>query len=347
MKIFSSARVSLAVILSLACLAAPTGFSFPIEPVSLRNLIIRSKLIVWAHVEAPEKPAKTAEEIFTFPGESSPAFLRPLTVYKGSLPPGHIEVHYEPNMICPAPPYFPVGKNVLAFLKPSEDPKGYATVALSYGAKNLSDEEALAYGERISAWLDLERLHGAQVPAEAITEWLVRCVETPVLKWEGAIEFADTPAFLETNIVQSAFAPLLTPAQRARISNEVFKVEYLDSADLDLFGLFEQTAKPAVVRRLKEYLGRASQPFPRAALVVPEGEAPGVPRTADADKFPNKWAVRPAMLRLANLLEDPDLQAYAQKVYIVHLRSEKERIRAVRDFLNLLEQTGSAGRTNK
>ena len=91
-------------------------------------------------------------------------------------------------------------------------------MALSYGAKNLSSDEALAYGERISAWMDLERIHGSQVPAEAITEWLVS-----------------------------------------------------------------------------------------------------------------------AMLHLANLLEEPILQAYAREVRIGYQTSEKERMRVVRDFLMLLE----------
>ena len=59
MKLFSSVRIFLAVMLGLAWLTSQPCFSFPIEPVSLRNLIISSKVIVWARVEALENPVKT------------------------------------------------------------------------------------------------------------------------------------------------------------------------------------------------------------------------------------------------------------------------------------------------
>ncbi|MBI3986425.1 MAG: hypothetical protein HY343_05875 [Lentisphaerae bacterium] len=315
------------VILCVVGIPLPRCFAFPIEPVSLRQMIRSSDLVVVARVEPGPRPKTDSDEItgFSF-RDVSPARLRASTVLKGSAPDGLIEVHFNPNMICPSPPRFPEGTNVLAFLCRSPEGKGYSTVALSYGAKTVSEAEARAYSERITAWLDLERQYHNDIPTNAVVEWLVKCVETPVTKWEGAFELADRRPYLGSHTVSSPFAPHLSEQQRLRISNVVFSAEYITSGDLALLQIFKVKAKSPVIHHLLDCLRRASKPIPPI----------DTPYT-DHDGLPEPWIIFDAMGLLAELLYDADAQAFVSKLKRTDFFSSTNRIKQLATFLPLVD----------
>jgi len=291
--------------------------------------MLKSELFVLAKVEpAPPLPKADPNVInvrFSLFGES-PARLRPISVLLGTPPDGLIEVHFDPNIICPSPPRFPERTNVLAFLRKSRNGKGYETVALSYGAKTVSDEEATAYSQRITEWLDLERRHPNGIPTNAVVEWLVKCVEMRATESEGAHELVDQRPLLGTNILRSPFAPHLNTQQLLRLSNVVFRSEYITSGGLALLGLFEDKSRKQVVLHVFGCLTRASTPIPPI----------GTPYK-DCDGLPEPWNTFDAMWLLADLLDNPDVQAFVKRFNRTDFFSWENRVKQLKSFLPIVE----------
>jgi len=308
---------------SLQCLA------FPIEPVSLLGLLRQSELVVLARVEPPLPRPKADPnrmiEILSLGGESS-ARLRPISVLVGTAPKELIEVHFNPNIICPAPPRFEEGKPVLAFLRRARDGNGYMTVALSYGAKTLSETQSKAYLDRIADWTLLKRQHPTRVPTNAVVEWLVRCVENPATLHEGAADLVDRRALLGTNLIRSGYASHLTQQQILRISNVVFRAEYITSGVLTLYDLFKDKRKAHVVRHALGCLRRASKPVP--PLDVPY---------KDSDACPEPWNTFSAMRLLADLVDDSAAQSFVKRFNPTDFFSWQNRVTQLKDFLPLVE----------
>lgn len=299
----------------------------PIEPVSLRQLILSSDLIVVARVEPASAQKKDPNRITILSGfGESPARLRPSTILKGVAPQGFIEVHFNPNMVCPSPPRFPEGSNVLAFLHRSKDTKGYSTIGLSYGAITVSKDEIKMYSERITAWLALERQHPRGIPTNAIVEWLVKCVETPATRAEGAMELGDRQPFLGTNMLRSPFASHLTAQQWLRLSNVVFRSDYIVSGDLSLLRMFARKSKPAVVRHLLGGLRKASKPIP-----------PIDQPYRDHDGLPEPWNTFDGMWLLAEQLDDSGARAFVGNLKRTDFFSTSNRVLQLASFLPIVE----------
>ena len=306
--------------------------AFPIQPVSLRELILRSDLIVLAVVEPIPPPPKADPNVVRLrflTDRESPARLRPTSVLKGTAPDGLIEVHFNPNIICPSPPSFREGKKVLAFLRRASDGKGYETVGLSYGAKDVSEAEARVYSGRISDWLTLDRQHARKIPTNAIVEWLVKCVEHPLTKWEGAYELSERRPLLGTNIVRSPFAQFITPNQMLRLSNVVFSSEYITSGDFSLLEIFRSKARSRVVQQLVGCLQRASAP-------VPPVDTP----YAGQDGLPEPWNTFDAMWLVAELVDDPASRTFVSDLKRTDFFSFQNRVSQLKNFLPGVEAAG-------
>lgn len=90
------------------------------------------------------------------------------------------------------------GKTFLLFLKPNESEEEAGTYTIddmSYGAKQLSDADLKVYVRRIE---ELAGILKAEKPGDKeIVEWLVRLVEEPATRWEGAYELVTSSYFAE------------------------------------------------------------------------------------------------------------------------------------------------------
>jgi hypothetical protein len=262
--------------------------------------------------------------IRSFSDGESPARIRPISVLVGTAPKELIEVHFNPNIICPAPPRFEEGKQVLAFLRRARDGNGYATVARHYGAKTLSEAETRAYLDRIADWTSLNQQHPAGVPTNAIVEWLVGCVENPATLHEGAEDLVDRWPLLGTNLIRNAYARHLTPQQFLRISNVVFRAEYATSGVLTLYDLFKDERKAHVIRHALGCLRRASKLFP--------------PLDNAGDAVPEPWNTLDVMSLLADLVGDPAAQAFVKRCQIARISFRaRAASQQLKEFLPLIE----------
>ena len=83
---------------------------------------------------------------------------------------------------------FKEGDNLLVFLDRREEGHGYQVDNQRYGVKKLSDAELKVYLQRID---ELASIMQQEKPDKArIVEWLVRCAEEPVTRWEGVVELS-------------------------------------------------------------------------------------------------------------------------------------------------------------
>jgi hypothetical protein len=154
--------------------------AYPIPPQTLRMLTNESELIVSASVE----------KITLIKGEDGSntgiARLNILSIVRGAEESPSVDVYYEPDIVCPAPPHYKEGATVLAFLTRSQDGPGYFTVGLSYGAKSLNNRGIEVYSARIRELIEIEEQTDPNARRERLVEWLVRCAEEPDTRWEGA-----------------------------------------------------------------------------------------------------------------------------------------------------------------
>jgi hypothetical protein len=327
MKLSSAKHAALFV--ALAVLTPGHCPAFPIQPVTLRQLIENSDLIVFAKVEAaPAKPDKK-DVILVWRHRQSPARLRPISVLKGTAPTGLIEVHFDPNLVCPSPPSFPEGSNVMAFLQRNVGSNGFHTVSLSYGAVSVSPEEARAYTSHIEDYLSITREADGEGKSRHVTEWLVKCVEDPVTRWEGAADLCGRQ-WLSTQRRKSEFADYLTGPQIARLSNVLFNAKFVGSGELALMDIFKTTAKPQLVKFVIRYLRTAAQPAPRGNKVGP-----------DRDDFAEPWNVYDVMVLAAELVDSEQARAIVKESVRTDFFEASERMSRVRKFLPVLEQAAS------
>ena len=115
----------------------PGPFAYPISPVTLWGLTSEATLVVLADIPAVTEATETggtalrdAPSSTRRGGAGAIAHLRVREAWKGAAS-GTIEVAFDPNYICPAPPVYVAGKTVVAFL--TADGDLWRTVALSYG----------------------------------------------------------------------------------------------------------------------------------------------------------------------------------------------------------------------
>ena len=156
--------------------------AYPIPPQTLRMLTRGSDLIVTARVE--RVTLVKGEDGFN----TGIARLNILSVLKGGEGSENVDVCYEPDMVCPAPPHYEEGATVLAFLRRSQDSPGYFTVGLSYGAKSLNNRGIEVYSARIRELIEIEEQTGPNARRERLVEWLVRCAEETATRWEGVYD---------------------------------------------------------------------------------------------------------------------------------------------------------------
>jgi hypothetical protein len=188
------------------------------------------------------------------------------------------------------------GGDGIFFLKQSQlesrgKPRGgYVIDDTMYGLKKLAGGDLKSYLDRIAELSQISVEHG---PVNAaITEWLVRCVEDPVTRWEGAYELIrsggsdsdeadrDKPAESNDQPSEAAdgrtsdevksesqpdFAALLTVEQRMRLMNALFTTEQIQNRDFELIELAQRFKEPRLAPFLIEQLRRLEANPPRFA----------------------------------------------------------------------------------
>lgn len=186
--------------------------AYPIEPVSLRKLYLRSDLIVEARVkkvetlffdeESDDSVSQSKEDrLAKLQRISQRTFdtkvtLEVYSILKGKVQSDYIEVNYLAAITCPSPPHYSEGRMVFAFLALSSDNQSYRTVALSYGTQYLKEDYEEIYLKRIEELEDISQIKDPQEKLKQTTSWLVRCIEHEATRRHGLLDL--TPKVIRT-----------------------------------------------------------------------------------------------------------------------------------------------------
>jgi hypothetical protein len=265
------ARVLFVLAVLMTLLVVEAG-AFPIPPQTLRMLTNESELIVSARVEKITL-IKRKDGFNT-----GIARLNILSILKGAEESQSVDVYYEPDMICPAPPYYKEGATVLAFLTRSQRGPGYVTVGLSYGAKNLNNREIEVYSASIRELIEIEKETNRNTLRGRLVEWLVRCAEEPITRWEGAYDLrysremkmeienekkkakgdqgnaVDKDEMEEWKKGIVDLTALLTKKQKGRLTAALYRASSLSNGGIDLIELVEIWGDKNLVPFMWSYL---------------------------------------------------------------------------------------------
>jgi hypothetical protein len=251
----SSKALFLAVILAVVPSSGAHGF--PIDPVPLWSLVEQSETIVLAKVVEVREPRWGAKN--DRPAQFV-ATLRVLETWKGSAV-GEIEVKV-PSLICPAPPRYVKGEDVLAFLS-GKDSGEWTTVGLSYGTLYPEGREELSdFREMVRRAVTLQA--GGRVSEAARTNWLVNAALRPGTRWHGLYELA--PGHPQKRSFQ------LSPAQREKIARTFASRPWNDSTLPIVLRLLARHADPKVdavaASAIEGVLGEKELPYWTATAVT-------------------------------------------------------------------------------
>ncbi len=291
-------------------LALPSfATAFPIQPQPLRQLCADSQLIVVAKVE----------QVVSFTDKDgydlSKALLHISAMLKGDEHREFAEVLFSPNMICPAPPKYPEGGAVIAFLYREEGEQLYRTNGLSYGTKVVSENEAQIYIQRIREILEILKTDDSPDKEEQTIAWLVRCAEEPVTRWEGAYELFSsdklTPA--QQSKYSYGFAAKLTQQQKSRLSEALFRSTTISGDDLYLIDYLKDKEGERLVAFILKYMNTVVDNPPYYTDDLME---------VISDKLKSKKAAR--------------LAKSFDKIYY-NKEKENERKSILKDFISLIE----------
>jgi hypothetical protein len=296
----------------LLMIVTPAG-TLAIEPIPqpLRQLYLESELIVVANVLSISRSFGPDSDIGL-----TKALLYTDTVLKGSLPSTVVEVVYDANSNCPTPPKYKVGKKVLAFLKRAENGPGYWTVGISWGAKQLSPTAMETYVTRIRELSAIESME-ASVQEPQIVEWLVRCAEDPITRWEGASEFAPLPygVYWEGHSSRN-FAALLSDDQKGRLSAALFRSARINTGERALVSLLNLRKEPYLLffiyTRLKAH---KDDPFDNNILTLMQLAA-DVMGSQETVKV-SQWFIDGMYMRDKNARREAMQHALSSFIYVI------------------------------
>lgn len=236
----------------LSLIAMQASAAYPIEPRPLRRLIAESEYIVIGHVIGIEKLMKADNAL----DANTVASIRIQEVLKGTIPDPVVDVAYNPNYICPAPPHFEANTDVVVFLNRR---KGTWYVhALSYGVKMLSASGLAAYRSRIIEMREILAIKDSYTQFFETVEWLVKCVEHPETRWEGTYELSPQSDFM-SYYARTEFKPfqsMLSADQRERLKAALLNTAEAGYADLGLIDLVYRGNEKEVHGFLLNFLRR-------------------------------------------------------------------------------------------
>ena len=184
---------------AFVCVEPPASSACPIIiPKPLRVRYKESALVAVVRV-GDTAPTATGEDGPTLAKTS----LRISTLLKGETKERVVNFyHYIWNGMDETDPNAYAKNDVLlVFLNPHENGDGYTAIESEQAVKKLSPDDLKVYVSRIE---ELALIMRSEKPdMAALTEWIVRCIEEPATRWEGAYDLA------------SGVAPLGDPSEEA------------------------------------------------------------------------------------------------------------------------------------
>jgi len=184
---------------------------YPIPPIGLRELYRSADLVVVAKAGKTESLSEKLDSWF-----SAKVTLTVEKSLKGKATDGKVTVYFAQGLVCPAPDRYPEDRTQLVFLKWRKEIQGYHARGLSYATKELAPRALEVYLLRLEELSKIPAEKRDEAPSPATLDWLVRCIEGPATRWEGAMEFQSWGS--EKDPLFKAPSPAqLSKAQRGRI----------------------------------------------------------------------------------------------------------------------------------
>lgn len=172
-------------------------FAYPICQRPLRQLVIESQYIIVGYVIKIYDKENNIKEIN---GKTIIRFgpkiaqIAVLENLQGQIKKDTIEIEFNTCMICPEPDRYLDKTYMISFIDKNKDGK-FKTHALSYGAKTLKSNEIKIYKKRISEIQQILKIKDENTQFDKTVEWLLKCAENPVTRWEGVTELSSGSVF--------------------------------------------------------------------------------------------------------------------------------------------------------
>lgn len=205
-------------------------FAYPISPRPLRKLVIESEYIIIGQViKVYDKKDKDDYGLQV-------AQIKISENLQGEIKTNIIEIEFEANMICPSPDRYFENTYVISFLDKEKKSGKFRTHALSYGAKTLKLEEIDIYKKRITEIQDILKMKNTVQQKLKTVEWLIKCAENEVTRWEGTFELRPESNFISfySEDKKQDFEKLINQEQKERL-----KKALLNSSESIDFGLVD------------------------------------------------------------------------------------------------------------
>lgn len=206
--------------------------NYPISPRPLRQLVLESDNIIIGYVVSTfDKKTKDSDS------GSKIARVAIIEQIQGKIKKDTLELTFNPNMICPAPAMYYEKTFVISFLKKYKGE--YTTYALNYGAKTLKKNEIEIYKKRIFEIQNIIKIDDEEDQFTETIEWLVKCSENEITRWEGTFELSPESDFMSFYSRESKidFKSLLSLEQKNRLKKALLSStnsEYVDFGLVDL-----------------------------------------------------------------------------------------------------------------
>jgi len=243
-------------------LVSTEAFSYPISPRPLRKLIIESEYIIYGFVLETgrvkvDRSNKKVREV-DYWQSSDYALIVIREQWQGKAITDTVKVYYTAGMICPAPPDYTKGTEIVAFLDKIKDSKnGYSTHALSYGVKLITDPAGLqVYKNRIKEMQQILTLSESDKKDKLILDWLVACAENKTTRWEGAYELSPESDFMSSYEQDASYRKYsyLNNDQKQRLFKALKESDPLTYTDLSLVDMCTGINDELVLELLKSRL---------------------------------------------------------------------------------------------
>ncbi|MDA8692708.1 hypothetical protein N9L92_01510 [Saprospiraceae bacterium] len=169
----------------IACfflLISLSGFSYPIEPITLNEMIDISPYVAYGQVISNYDTisVKDSERPLTF------ATVKIEKMLVGYLQEEEVKIFYEAHFICPSPANFKMNKMVTVFFDKKNE--RYSTTGLSYSTSYIDEENLDIYHQRIIDNARIKDLHKGDEREKLLTDWCIKNLEYEVLKKDACRE---------------------------------------------------------------------------------------------------------------------------------------------------------------
>lgn len=226
--------------------------SLELDSNSFRMLVLRSEYIAIGHVVEVHLSKDTD------PGVSPTGVLKIKIVeaLHGTLMDGVIDVPFDPDLTAISEPEYPVGAQVLCFLK--KDPEGkYYSLESTGGARALAEGEFVVYKDRIKEMKQIGTIADEYKKFMETIEWLVKGLEHEATRFEMTFEFGDF--IRHYSRPELSLENLLSEHQKLRLKKVLLETKETEPCNFNLVDLlyadYKTEIRPFLIQRLKTAQG--------------------------------------------------------------------------------------------